>query len=1041
MRDVLTYLGIGLILVLTALLGAPYVVDFDAHRARFAEEISRATGAEARLDGPIDFRVLPTPYFSARNISLKGPLGTLKAEKAEFELSLPALLQGLLTFTSAELTHFALEVNADLLRRPGASAHFENLTLHDGRISVFHAQKPLLTLEHVDLAGRISNLDGPYDGRGTFRAQGRTIGYSLSSDVFNGDRLPLKLKLNDDLGHLSLDGALDLSGAPSFAGKAVAEGALAKAGWRAEGDVAARPEIVKLDKATLHLGEGPEGAKFAGSAEYGVASGAVSVNGSTPLLAGPWGDVFAGAVLRAVERPAPTALRLQIDAASWRGDWTGVKLARDAGGPLKISAEGAGGSRLDLAAALDAKNVWRGSSEVSTGDYATFAASAGAPVLPFRQVAAGGTFSVSQGTLALSNGHIALDRAKFTGDLAWTAPSKEARGKLTAKLAGTALDPATAPDFFATLGLESDLDLTVDAQTIGKADGRLNLRLLRENGLAHLEQFEAKNLAGADVSASGEWQDSPLHAFVAPKGEARVKANDLADLAALLARLAPGDATRLLASRARLLSPANFVARADGGYAFEGQAAATKFSVALDDKSGIALDISAPEAFDLLTQLGAPSVLSPQKLGPGQISLKTQGGARRDITGKATLGKINGALNGTLPRAGALEGTFSLSGDPANLIGGPTGVGKIEGRIETRDSQILLRKIVGERGDARFSGALTLSAQGVSGELDIDKFSAPAFLALTLGDLAPAKRDEIWPSLSFAPVMIDPPRVKLTIHAAEVAPFGGPAKFDLSLAPNALSVAKIEAPAFGGVLRGGFDLRRQAGQATLSGEMFGDGVALKNPAFSAKVGGRLKFAGSGASMAALVSALSGTGSAKITDLTVAGAAPDAPDQVLAAQAANEASFSARDTSRDLDQALAKGDLRVGDGETPLRLGKGELNATRDSVTFSYDLKDLSFALTSALPGRRAELTWSGPWSAPERKLDASGFVNAAAMKALEREQARIAQQREQDRQRKAEVERQRKEDEQRRQAERAQKLQQPAPQPTPPAPAEPAPAR
>ena len=248
--------------------------------------------------------------------------------------------------------------------------------------------------------------------------------------------------------------------------------------------------------------------------------------------------------------------------------------------------------------------------------------------------------------------------------------------------------------------------------------------------------------------ASGEWRDG----FAALKGAARVKAQNLEDFARLLARLAPSEATQTIASRARLLSPASVSASAEhGGYAFDGQAGATKFSASLDESGAIALDVAAPEAFDLLGQLGAPQLLGPQKLGPGQITLQTQGqgtqgqGEQRQVTGKASLGKIGGAFTGLL-RGGALEGEVSLAGDPSSLIGGPAGAGKIAGRMEARGGQIRLRKMVGERGDARFSGDLALSVEGVSGELDVDSFSAPAFLALALDAPLPSRRARSGPA-------------------------------------------------------------------------------------------------------------------------------------------------------------------------------------------------------------------------------------------------------------------------------------------------------
>ena len=691
-------------------------------------------------------------------------------------------------------------------------------------------------------------------------------------------------------------------------------------------------------------------------------------------------------------------------------------------------------ARASTSTAVRDGKAWRGKGDFSTIDYATFAADAGAPALPFRQVGLGGLFNFSSGALAITNGVLTLDRAKFTGDAAWTPATKEARAKLTAKLAATALDLAATPDYGAALA-EFDLDLTLDAQTTGKTEGKLSLRLLREKGFSRLERLEGKNLAGADISAAGEWQDR----FSALKGAVRLKAGELQDFAALLARLAPNETTRLLASRAKILSPATLNAKAgEGGYAFDGQAAATRFSASLDDK-GLELDVSAPEAFDLLAQLGAPPLLSPQKLGAGQISVRTQSqGGHRAVTGKAALGKISGQFDGAL-RDGAVEGQLSLAGDPSSLIGGPAGSGKIDGQIESRDGRIFLRKLVGERGDSHFSGQLSLSSDGVSGELDVDKFSAPAFLALTLGPAAPAKPGALWPSLSFAPVVIDPPRTKLLIHAAEVAPFGVPATFQLSLAANALSVANLEAAVTGGKLRGGFDLRRPSGQATFSGEFSGEGLALKNPALAATAGGKIKVAGSGANMAALIGALSGAGSVKTVDVIVAGAAPEAPAQVLDAHAASEKPFNAKETLRDLDRALAGGELRIGDGEAALRLAKGELKAARDGVAFSYDLNDMTFALDASLPERLGELTWSGAWASPTRKIDAAPFVAVAAAQALEREQARIARQREADRQRKAEVERRKQEElERRKQAEvdrkAAEKLQQ---QPAPASPPQP----
>lgn len=1014
MRDLLTYFGIGLILVLTALLGAPYVVDFDAHRSRFAEEISHVTGARAQLDGPIAFRFLPTPYFSAQNLSLTGPLGAIRIGKAEFELSLTGLLQGRLNFTRAEIFLADIALDGDQLRRPVAAAQFEKLAIHDAVVRISHAGTTLFTLDAVDFAGTIPTFDGPYDGRGVFTLRGEKITYSIASGAFVGQSLPLKLILtaSGDRARGQLDGALDLSAPAHFIGKLNAEGAAAAGAWQAEGDVAARLEgVAAVDKAILRLGEGVQAAKLAGNARYDALKETFAVDLAAPRLGGPWADWVAGAAARASTAKSPVAFRLAIDALDWRGAWSQVQFSRDFSAPARVRAEGAGGARIEATATPDAQNVWRGRVDFSANDFPAFDASSAAPPLPFHQVACAGDFTLSNGALTLGAGRIALDRAKFTGDFSWAPAKADARAKFAARLSGAGLDPSAAPDFVAALSGDMDLDLTLDAQTLGKSDGKLSLRLSRDQTGSRLEKLEARNIAGADFAASGEWTG----AFANPKGVGQIRTRDLGEFAALLARLtsgsATGDATRQLAARATLLSPASLNARAgDGGYAFDGQLAATRISAALDAKGSVSLDIAAPEAFSLLAQLGAPPLLAPQKLGPAHIALVTTGEAGHPIvTGKADLGRIHGAFTGGW-RGESVAGDLSLDGDPSALLGGPSGAGQVKAQVEARDGRVLLRQIEGQRGDSHFAGDLVLSSEGVDGALDVSQFSAPAFIALTLGAPAPVRTGFLWSKLSFSPVLVDPPHARLAIRAAEVAPFGVPAQFDLTLAPNALSVAKLEATVNGGTLRGGFDLRRQAGQATLAGEVSAENVSLKNPALAATIAGRLKFAGSGANMAALMGALAGSGAGHVADLKIVGVAPEAPEQVLASQAANEAPFNAASTARDLDQALAGGDLRIANGEAALRLAEGKIRTARDGAAFSYDLNDLTFSLVStvaAKAGGRAELAWSGDWEHPARKLDATGFVTLAATRALEREQARIARQREEDRARQREIIRQR----------------------------------
>ena len=103
MRDLLTYIGIALIAVLSAALAAPFVIDFDHWRPQIADRLSSVSGAQVTLGGPISMRLLPTPRFSAQSFGLNSDFCAVRAENAFFELSLPSLIQGRLQFAAVRL--------------------------------------------------------------------------------------------------------------------------------------------------------------------------------------------------------------------------------------------------------------------------------------------------------------------------------------------------------------------------------------------------------------------------------------------------------------------------------------------------------------------------------------------------------------------------------------------------------------------------------------------------------------------------------------------------------------------------------------------------------------------------------------------------------------------------------------------------------------------------------------------------------------------------------------------------------------------------
>jgi AsmA family len=98
LRRFLIAAGIAGAVMLTALLVAPMVVDWNGYRATLSAELSRATGRTVSLGGPIEVTLLPSPRILANNVSLSGPDTAagelLRLRAVELQVRLLPLLTG-----------------------------------------------------------------------------------------------------------------------------------------------------------------------------------------------------------------------------------------------------------------------------------------------------------------------------------------------------------------------------------------------------------------------------------------------------------------------------------------------------------------------------------------------------------------------------------------------------------------------------------------------------------------------------------------------------------------------------------------------------------------------------------------------------------------------------------------------------------------------------------------------------------------------------------------------------------------------------------
>ncbi|MGO9674786.1 MAG: AsmA family protein [Methylocella sp.] len=269
MRDTLTILAIALIVVLTAALVGPYLVDWSAERGWIEARLTQTLGARAEIHGAIDLKLLPSPYFVVDDIEIgeKPAPFTLSAKKLRLELAPAALLRGEIDIVEARLEapRLALDLAPDgalPLAPPETSVagrfRFERITVANGALSVVDAKNNRrLDLEGIDFEAAAESLFGPFKGGGALgRADSRTP-FRFATGPMEKGELNLKLFIEAALSHpgVDLDGLVDLRpGAQRFTGAAKFKSA-AEPLWRASGQLTLDTESAAFDQIELRVGE------------------------------------------------------------------------------------------------------------------------------------------------------------------------------------------------------------------------------------------------------------------------------------------------------------------------------------------------------------------------------------------------------------------------------------------------------------------------------------------------------------------------------------------------------------------------------------------------------------------------------------------------------------------------------------------------------------------------------------------------------------------------------------------------------------------
>jgi uncharacterized protein involved in outer membrane biogenesis len=521
-RTVLTIVAVALVAMMSVALVAPYLIDWSSQRGEIESRLSAITGADVSLNGPVELRLLPTPYLALGEgaVSAPGQDGAnLKFASARLELELVKLPSGQIRFSDIRLEKPVLTLTRGpdgALKLPPLkmaglhSTGFDRLSVRDGRVKVVGGAAGA-EISGVEIDAAAPLLDGPAHLDGQFSGPDNApVVFRLASEKPGPEGTPLRLAVEagpswpaaEFEGALQGDpsaglGGLRFAGAATLTGEAPGEDEPTP--WRVAGPLTADLNQAEFRQAEFRLGPEERGIRadgdakliFGSPAQVSVALKAKQVNVDSLMRRKAEDGVAPARAVTLITRILSAALKgreneAAIDAQiSAQPIILGAQTLPDAsatlkaapGSPLNLSLNLGlpGQSRLRAGGDLEtgAQPHFRGDVAFSSADFDLLRdwAALGAPpalanvaavadALPYRNVSLSGAVEASLAGFSGRNLKLTLDRSTLTGALAFKGPDGGQVGRLDVDLASDSLDVDGLPGL-ASGNLIGDLDLSL----------------------------------------------------------------------------------------------------------------------------------------------------------------------------------------------------------------------------------------------------------------------------------------------------------------------------------------------------------------------------------------------------------------------------------------------------------------------------------------------------------------------------------------------------------------------------------------------------
>ena len=515
MQTTLLGLAIAFILALLAALVGPLLIDLGNYRSVFETEARRLTGANIRVAGPIDARLLPSPRLTLHDITVGDGNDVVRARSLDVEFALGSLMRGEWRATEMQLVGPQVVLGLDdsgHVRAPSIAVSFRpddlsinRLRIEDGTITLTNAGNDgSITLGRVSFNGEVRSLAGPLKGEGSVTLAGKRFPYRLTTNRLNDDgsvRLrvnvdaadyPLSIEADGALAFVarepSFDGTLNLSRPVGIVERNAAEPADALTQpWRIGGKIKASGKSALMDNLEFQYASEEQGFKLTGVADLkfgrnprfqGVLSGRQIdvdrvVSGSGAATQSPVAAIRKLTELgtAAFRTTLPVQLGLGIDLVTLGGN--SIQNLR---GDISSSAEGWNLERFEFRApgmtqvrvsgrlAVNANDVaFTGPAEIESSDPKILAAwlesrSESQQNGDRRPMSLRGDLALSSEKIAVDRLSLEFNRQPLTGRFAYFLPSGNRPARVNAELTANQFDFDSALEFSKALLAGSVLD-------------------------------------------------------------------------------------------------------------------------------------------------------------------------------------------------------------------------------------------------------------------------------------------------------------------------------------------------------------------------------------------------------------------------------------------------------------------------------------------------------------------------------------------------------------------------------------------------------